>query len=100
MAPQHQFDQGGLILWRDENTWLKTGIEVVDNQPKLSCVVTRDGYSDWSTQDWTGLAMTIRLSQTGNGAYVVQVRIFTHGKSSRSMQSITTNTHTGIVWIY
>ena len=43
-----QFDQAGLIVYVDEDHWLKAGIEVVDGIPRLSCVVTNN-YSDWST---------------------------------------------------
>ena len=43
-----QFDQAGLMIYFDEKHWLKTGIEVVDNKPKLGCVVTNEA-SDWST---------------------------------------------------
>ena len=48
LRPFRQFDQAGLIVRFDEEHWLKTGIEVVDGIPRLSCVVT-NGYSDWST---------------------------------------------------
>ena len=36
----------------DSETWVKAGIEFVDGVPRLSCVVTNSGYSDWSTQHW------------------------------------------------
>jgi regulation of enolase protein 1 (concanavalin A-like superfamily) len=72
IRPAHQFDQGGLVVWRDADTWLKTGIEVVDGKPRLSCVVTRHGFSDWSTQPWAAMSMRIRLSQMGDGSYVVE----------------------------
>ena len=73
VKPENQFDQGGIIVYRDPDTWLKTGIEVVDGVPRLSCVVTRHGFSDWSTQSWPATSLTLRLSQTGNGSYVVEV---------------------------
>jgi len=44
-----QFDQAGLMIRLSSQHWLKTGIEVVDGLPLLSCVVT-NMYSDWSTQ--------------------------------------------------
>ena len=48
ITPFRQFDQAGLMVRFDEEHWLKTGIEVVDGIPRLSCVVTNK-YSDWST---------------------------------------------------
>jgi len=47
-----QFDQAGIMVRRDSRRWIKAGIEVVDGQPRMSCVVTND-YSDWSTQPWS-----------------------------------------------
>ncbi len=41
------YDQGGLMVRRDEMTWVKTGIEYVDGVQHLSAVVTHD-FSDWS----------------------------------------------------
>lgn len=41
------YDQAGLMLRVDENTWLKCGIEFVDGVQQASAVVTRD-FSDWS----------------------------------------------------
>jgi Protein of unknown function (DUF1349) len=46
-----QFDQAGVLIRASAQHWVKAGIEVVDNIPRLSCVVT-NGYSDWSTQPW------------------------------------------------
>lgn len=47
----HQFDQGGLCLImtsKDGTTkWMKTGIEMLDGQPRIS-VVTKDRWADWS----------------------------------------------------
>ena len=48
-----QFDQAGIMIRVNAEHWIKTGIEVVDGHARLSCVVT-NGYSDWSTQAWTG----------------------------------------------
>jgi len=51
-----QFDQAGLVIRLGPEHWLKTGIEVVDQRPRLSCVVT-NVYSDWSTQAWSNYAV-------------------------------------------
>jgi regulation of enolase protein 1 (concanavalin A-like superfamily) len=41
------YDQGGLMLRRSEEYWMKCGIEYVDGVQQASVVVTND-YSDWS----------------------------------------------------
>ena len=33
----------------DDETWLKTGLEYSDDRAQVSAVLTRDGWSDWST---------------------------------------------------
>lgn len=52
LVPRAQFDQAGVMVLVDERTWAKAGIEFVDDVPRLSCVVTNDGFSDWSTATW------------------------------------------------
>jgi len=52
LTPKGQFDQAGIMVHVDDSTWVKAGIEYTDGIPRLSCVVTNDGYSDWSTQVW------------------------------------------------
>ena len=42
-----RYDQMGLMIRKDEKTWIKTGVEYVDQKIKLSAVVTIDK-SDWS----------------------------------------------------
>jgi uncharacterized protein len=44
-----QYDQAGLMLRVDAETWIKAGIERADGRDWLSVVVTR-GVSDWSRQ--------------------------------------------------
>lgn len=44
---QTLYDQAGLMIRENENTWLKCGIEFVEGMQNVSAVVTRD-YSDWS----------------------------------------------------
>ncbi|MEM6632037.1 MAG: DUF1349 domain-containing protein [Bacteroidota bacterium] len=42
-----RYDQMGLMVRKDESTWLKTGVEFVNDTINLSAVVTHQ-YSDWS----------------------------------------------------
>ena len=42
-----RFDQMGIMIRKDETTWIKTGVEFVNDGINLSAVVTHD-YSDWS----------------------------------------------------
>ena len=69
-----KFDQAGLLVYFDEDHWLKAGIEVADDIPRLSCVVTNQ-YSDWSTQSWKETNLRLRVTQKGDGAYVVEAHI-------------------------
>lgn len=60
-SPPTQFDQAGILVRLDSDHWLKTGIEVVDGIPRLSCVCT-NVYSDWSTQNyWEEKAEKVRI---------------------------------------
>lgn len=60
LKPVRQFDQAGLCVRLDNEHWVKTGIEVVDGAPRLSCVVC-NVYSDWSTQPWSEPALRVRI---------------------------------------
>ncbi|WP_037284833.1 DUF1349 domain-containing protein [Saccharibacillus sacchari] len=52
MEPRYTFDQAGLFVEVDRDNWLKTSVEYIPNAPShLGAVVTRDGYSDWSTRN-------------------------------------------------
>jgi len=44
-----QFDQAGLILYADEEHWIKVGIEYADGSRRLSSVITNE-YSQWAVQ--------------------------------------------------
>lgn len=60
-----QFDQAGVMLRADEQTWIKAGVELADGVPQVGAVVTL-GRSDWSVRpvpDWAGRRVTIRLSR-------------------------------------
>lgn len=46
-AYRDQYDQAGLMVRFDAETWLKCGVEYVDGRQWASAVVTR-GLSDWS----------------------------------------------------
>ena len=72
--PIYHFDQAGLMIYFSETHWLKTGIEVVDGIPRLACVVTNN-FSDWSTQGWKELSLRIRVTQKGDGSYVVEAHM-------------------------
>ncbi len=67
-----QFDQAGLMLRADSQTWLKTGVELSDGQLFASVVVT-NGMSDWSVAPLAevgGRALTFRASRKGDGVTV------------------------------
>ena len=81
LKPKEQFDQAGIMVIVNENVWVKAGIEYTDGFPNLSCVVTNDGYSDWSTQriprykssendqeDLDRISLNVRLSKLRPGA--------------------------------
>ena len=81
-----QFDQAGLAIRFDAEHWIKTGIEVVDGRPRLSCVVT-NLYSDWSTSPWPSTTTTTtRNTATNTGGVVtkvenVEIRVHCRGTS-------------------
>ena len=62
---QSEFDQAGMLLWSDDEHWIKCGIEYADGVAGLGAVVT-DAVSDWSTSpvpEWVGQAVTVRMSR-------------------------------------
>lgn len=71
-----QFDQAGIFVSVDEETWIKAGVERSDGENSLGAVVTRV-FSDWSLSpvpDWHGKLVTIRASRSGN-ALTVRARV-------------------------
>ena len=46
------FDQCGISIYQNSNSWVKAGIEFHDNNTSwLGSVVTNNGYSDWATTE-------------------------------------------------
>ncbi|WP_138759924.1 DUF1349 domain-containing protein [Modestobacter altitudinis] len=71
-----QFDQAGLLLRADPETWLKSGVEFSDGALQLGAVVTL-GRSDWSVAPvpgWAGRRVTVRASRDGD-AVTVRARV-------------------------
>jgi regulation of enolase protein 1 (concanavalin A-like superfamily) len=69
------YDQAGMMLRADANTWLKTGIEFSDDITNFSVVVTREGRSDWSVVGVPRVSgpQQVRLTRLG-GAIIVHYR--------------------------
>ena len=55
-----QFDQAGLLIYLDDDHWLKCGIEFCDGQHRLSAVVCNI-FSDWSACPWPTSAARLRI---------------------------------------
>lgn len=70
-----QFDQAGVFVSVDPETWVKAGVELSDGEQSLGAVVTR-GRSDWSLSpvDWAGRTVTIRASRSGD-ALTIRARV-------------------------
>jgi len=61
------YDQAGLMVREDAETWLKCGVELLDSQQHASAVVTRE-VSDWSVVPLTDSPewLWIRVERTGS----------------------------------
>jgi regulation of enolase protein 1 (concanavalin A-like superfamily) len=61
------YDQAGLMLRIDSETWIKCGIEYLEGVQHASTVVTRD-FSDWSvvTLPQNPPSLWLRLTRTGD----------------------------------
>ena len=71
-----QFDQAGVMLRADAETWIKAGVEFADGVPQLGAVVTL-GRSDWSVRPvptWAGQVVTLRASRHGD-AVTIRARV-------------------------
>ena len=63
-----QFDQAGVFVRVDDETWVKAGVELSDGVESVGAVVTR-GVSDWSlapVPEWRGRSVTVRASRSGD----------------------------------
>ena len=59
VEPTHTYDQAGLLLYVNDEHWLKTSVEFIPDGPShLGAVVTSYGYSDWSTRDFANHDIT------------------------------------------
>lgn len=68
----HVYDQAGIMVRVDAETWIKAGIELSDGLPQIGAVVTR-GRSDWSmapVPDWAGRHVTVRASRAGDAVTI------------------------------
>jgi uncharacterized protein len=66
-----QYDQAGIMLRADEQTWLKTGVEFFEGRPRLSTVLTL-GWSSWIVADLPAGTdeVTLRVSRRGEAVEV------------------------------
>ncbi len=60
------YDQAGLMMMADEQTWLKAGIEFNDDAPAIGSVLTLT-HSDWATGLFPGDPRTFWLRLTRKG---------------------------------
>ncbi|RKF52812.1 hypothetical protein BCY92_07280 [Bacillus wiedmannii] len=71
--PVNRYDQAGLMVRFSKDTWLKTSVEYIpDDNSKLGVVVTKNGYSDWSSQEFLEdlNSLYYRITKKGNNYYV------------------------------
>lgn len=75
--PVHQYDQAGLMVRLSPTCWLKTSVEYESHKPdRLGVVVTNDGYSDWSTQNFAKDRDELMLRVRREGSdYFVEYRL-------------------------
>ena len=66
-----QYDQAGIMLRADEQTWLKTGVEFFEGRPRLSTVLTL-GWSSWIVADLPAGTdeVILRVSRRGEAVEV------------------------------
>jgi hypothetical protein len=70
------YDQAGVLVRVDPDSWVKAGVEMSDGALQLGAVVT-NGLSDWSQSpvpEWAGRPVTVRVSRAGD-ALTVRARV-------------------------
>ena len=76
LALSEQFDQAGVFVQADAETWVKAGVEFADGTPQVGAVVTNP-FSDWSVApvpEWLDRTVTIRASRSGD-AVTLRARV-------------------------
>jgi regulation of enolase protein 1 (concanavalin A-like superfamily) len=81
----HQYDQAGLMVRISRDDWIKATAEYEpEENSMLGVVVTRDGYSDWSTQELVDESVSLGLRVVRTGAdYLVSYRYGAAGRWSQ-----------------
>lgn len=73
------YDQAGIMVRLNEETWVKAGIEFNDGNPMISSVVTR-GLSDWAPSGFSGDPGDFWLRMTVSGG-VLRLQYSTDGQT-------------------
>eukprot|EP00703_Trepomonas_sp_PC1_P003990 JAP92616.1 hypothetical protein TPC1_15387 [Trepomonas sp. PC1] len=64
------YDQANAVIYVDDDNWVKIGLENGENGQKFAgCVVTQNGYSDWSTYQINVPNLVdyyVKVEKTGN----------------------------------
>ena len=82
----HRFDQCGIVVYLDSESWLKASVEYENNDIQhLGSVVTNGGYSDWATTEISAEIKTMwyRLSRREDD---FRIECSTDGKSFSQMR--------------
>jgi uncharacterized protein len=70
---KNQYDQCGIILYQDDENWMKASVEYENQEfARLGSVVTNLGFSDWATTDISPKVTIVwyRLSRRGQDFYI------------------------------
>jgi regulation of enolase protein 1 (concanavalin A-like superfamily) len=85
--PAHQYDQAGLMVRISPQCWLKTSVEYEPDGPaRLGVVVTNFGYSDWSTQNFGGNEVWLRIRREGSDYTVEYAEVIPLGNEPHWIQ--------------